>query len=91
MKAGPNFKAGEDDFPDHIDGLYDELEEPSDASAVMRRVTPKDAGWLAQYIRKRLESDVEKVREEIQQELQVWACSVIYISIRLTECDLISK
>lgn len=70
-KAGLKPRPDEAEMPEHIDDLYEELEEPAEAGAVIRRVTPNDAGWLAQHIRKRLEHDVEKIREEIQQELQV--------------------
>ncbi|TFK41852.1 hypothetical protein BDQ12DRAFT_598942 [Crucibulum laeve] len=66
-KAGPRFHPGEDD---NVDNLFDELEDPTEAGAVIGRLSPKDAGWLAQHIRRRLESDRERVGEEIEKELE---------------------
>lgn len=60
-----------DSPPDHIDNMYDELEDPAEASRLLSRLSANDAGWLARHVRHRLEADREKIGEEIEQELQV--------------------
>lgn len=74
MKASANFKAGEDGPPDHIDGLYDELEDSAEAAAVLGRISGNDAGHLAQYIRKQVEIEHEKGHGELERELNVSVC-----------------
>ena len=68
-KAPANFALTEDDMPDHLDSLYDGLEETQGAKEVIRRINAKEAGWLAHYIRKQLEKEQEKLLEEIEKEL----------------------
>lgn len=70
-KAGINFQPKDGDYPpDKIDDLYDQLEGPTDAAGVLARISPGDAGWLAKHIRRRIESDQERIGEEIEQELR---------------------
>lgn len=70
-RAGLQFCPGEDDSaPDHIDDLYDELEDASKAGKVIASLTAIEAGWLAKYIRERLMRDREAIDDEIEQELQ---------------------
>ncbi|KAH9486281.1 Breast cancer type 2 susceptibility protein-like protein [Psilocybe cubensis] len=69
-KAGGGFNPGEDDYaPDNIDSLYDELEYPDSAVAVIARISSREAGWLARYIRKQIEEGHERIAEEIEKEL----------------------
>jgi breast cancer 2 susceptibility protein len=60
-----------DAAPDHIDNLYDNLEDASTAVKVIASVTANEAGWLARYIREKSLRNCETVGEEIEQELQV--------------------
>jgi breast cancer 2 susceptibility protein len=66
-----------DEPPDNIDSLYDELEEPDDAGQTIARSSANEAGWLAKYIRERVERNQESVRDEIEKELDVRWLSVI--------------
>ncbi|KAL0951607.1 hypothetical protein HGRIS_008287 [Hohenbuehelia grisea] len=69
-KAAGRFKPNEDDdVPDHIDNLYDELEDPMSASAVMSKITPSEAGWLAQLIHANIVKEKESASDEMQREL----------------------
>ncbi|KAF5368607.1 hypothetical protein D9758_002203 [Tetrapyrgos nigripes] len=58
-----------DEPPDNIDSLYDELEEPDDAGRTIARTNGQEAGWLAKYIRERIEKGDESIRDEIEKEL----------------------
>jgi len=70
-RAGTRFCPAEDALaPDHIDHLYDELEDPKKAAKVIASVTTNDAGWLARFIREKSSRDQEAAGEEIEQELQ---------------------
>ncbi|KAK0481755.1 hypothetical protein IW261DRAFT_1472286 [Armillaria novae-zelandiae] len=68
-KAGNQFRVGEDGPPDHIDDLYDQLEEPEEANKIISAISPTDAGWLVRRIRKQLEKDQENLMDEIEKEL----------------------
>ncbi|KAK0208723.1 hypothetical protein DFS33DRAFT_1380217 [Desarmillaria ectypa] len=68
-KAGNRFQPCEDGPPDHIDDLYDKLEEPEEAGKVISAISPTDAGWLVRRIRKQLEKDQENLMDEIEKEL----------------------
>jgi breast cancer 2 susceptibility protein len=59
-----------DSAPDHIDNLYDELEDSSKAAEVIANVTANEAGWLTRYIREKSLRDREAASEEVEQELQ---------------------
>ncbi|THV07479.1 hypothetical protein K435DRAFT_643336 [Dendrothele bispora CBS 962.96] len=59
-----------DEPPDNIESLYDELEEPEDAGRAISRTSLNEAGWLARYIRTRIERDGESARDEIEKELE---------------------
>ncbi|KAL0581056.1 hypothetical protein V5O48_000949 [Marasmius crinis-equi] len=58
-----------DEPPDSIESMYDELEEPEDAGAVIIRATSHEAGWLARLIRAKIEKGQETIRDEIEKEL----------------------
>lgn len=60
-----------DEPPDHIEKLYDQLEEHDDAMALLSRITPLDAGWLAKHTRRCMELERERVSDEIERELEV--------------------
>ncbi|KAJ6520132.1 hypothetical protein C8R45DRAFT_806075, partial [Mycena sanguinolenta] len=69
-RAGAQFKPVMDNEPtDELEELYDELEDPTGAAEVMSRVSGRTAGWLARFIRNRMEKDRERAGEEIDQEL----------------------
>ncbi|KIK70645.1 hypothetical protein GYMLUDRAFT_150232, partial [Collybiopsis luxurians FD-317 M1] len=68
QRVARSARAIPEDPPDNIDSLYDELEEPGDATQLMTRIKSSDAAWLARYIRERLEKDQEKTREELEKE-----------------------
>lgn len=61
-----------DEPPDHIEKLYDQLEEHDDAMGVLSQISAKDAGWLAKHTRRCLVSEYEHSGEEIARELEVW-------------------
>ncbi|KAK7058475.1 hypothetical protein VNI00_002109 [Paramarasmius palmivorus] len=69
QKAGGKLRG--DEPPDSVENMYDELEEPEDAGPVLARATAHEAGWLARYIRDRIEKDQDRVRDEIEKELNV--------------------
>jgi breast cancer 2 susceptibility protein len=67
-----NFRPTEDkDAPDSIDSLYDQLEDPEEAGLVVSQVSGPEAGWLAHHIRRQIECDQQRVREDIESELEV--------------------
>lgn len=57
--------------PDNVDSLYDELEYPDSAAAVIARISSREAEWLARHIRKQTEAGHERIAEEIEKELIV--------------------
>ncbi|KIY53699.1 hypothetical protein FISHEDRAFT_32826, partial [Fistulina hepatica ATCC 64428] len=56
--------------PDHIDGLYDQLEEPAGANMVLSTINASDAAWLAHMIREQTDQERERFNEELQKEMQ---------------------
>ncbi|KAF9454198.1 hypothetical protein P691DRAFT_754960 [Macrolepiota fuliginosa MF-IS2] len=70
-RAGHHFHAHRDDEPpDHIETLYDQLEEHDDAMAMLSRITPQDAGWLAKHTHRCMELERERAGDEIERELE---------------------
>ncbi|KAJ7103228.1 hypothetical protein B0H15DRAFT_811512 [Mycena belliarum] len=70
-RAGVRFAPSvDDDAPDEIEELYDELEDPVGAAAVLRRISANSAGWLARFIVDRVEKERERAGDEIEQELK---------------------
>ncbi|KAJ3567335.1 hypothetical protein NP233_g6425 [Leucocoprinus birnbaumii] len=78
-RAGNHFHPRQDDLtdelisdepPDHIEKLYDQLEEHDDATGVLSRIGAHDAGWLARHIRRCLDGECERAGEEIARELE---------------------
>jgi hypothetical protein len=57
--------------PSYIDSLYDDLEDASNGRSVLTRLTPVESGWLARFIRDKIEKDRERAGDEIEQELKV--------------------
>lgn len=70
-KAGSNFRVTEAGPPDHIDGMYDDLEDPTDATDLLARISATDAGWLALHIRKVAERNRERSGEDVGRDLEV--------------------
>jgi breast cancer 2 susceptibility protein len=60
-----------DDMPGHIESMFDECEDSSDISPVLRRATKAEAGWLARFTRDRVEKERETLEQELERELQV--------------------
>jgi breast cancer 2 susceptibility protein len=60
-----------DSPPDHIENLFDELEDASEVGSVFARLTATEAGWLAKHIRYEISKDRERVVDEIESELKV--------------------
>ncbi|KAJ7109900.1 hypothetical protein C8R44DRAFT_800881 [Mycena epipterygia] len=70
-RAGAQFAPSVDDEPtDDIEELYEELEDPAGAAAVLSRVSPTTAGWLGRFIIDRVEKERERAGDEIEQELK---------------------
>ncbi|KAJ6575429.1 hypothetical protein B0H19DRAFT_1128649 [Mycena capillaripes] len=70
-RAGAQFVPSTDDEPtDELEELYDELEDPAGAAAVLSRVSGNTAGWLGRFIVDRMEKERERAAEEIEQELK---------------------
>ena len=59
--------------PEHIEDLFDELDALSapEVGSFIRQLSPDECGWLARYLRRRLELDREHAAEEIELELNV--------------------
>jgi breast cancer 2 susceptibility protein len=57
--------------PNHIDNLYDDLDDASKAAKIIASATANEAGWLARYIREKALRDQESAGEEVEHELQV--------------------
>lgn len=60
-----------DEPPDHIEELYDQLEEHDDALGLLSQISSQDAAWLAQHTKRCMQVEREQVGEEIEKELQV--------------------
>ncbi|KDQ63249.1 hypothetical protein JAAARDRAFT_75716 [Jaapia argillacea MUCL 33604] len=70
-RAGSRFCPSEDDIPpDSIEDLYDELEDSTESAAIIGRVSPNEAGWLARFIRQKCGQRREKAADEFEQELK---------------------
>jgi len=63
----------DDDMPGHIESMFDECEDSSDISPVLRRASKAEAGWLARFTRDRVEKERETLEQELERELQA-AC-----------------
>jgi len=71
QKAGSRFHPGEDDPPNHIEDIYDQLEDASttEASVILGRLGYQPAGWLARLIREKVLKEREQSRDEFESEL----------------------
>ena len=65
----PDHKA--EDMPGHIESMFDDCEDASDASSVLRRASRTEAGWLARFARERADQEREALELGIERELQV--------------------
>ena len=78
--AGSHFNPSEDAMPpDDIEDYFDELEEkvPSDVVVFIRKLAPVQAGWLARFIRSRIDRGKERAHDEIESELKVYPIQYI--------------
>lgn len=57
--------------PDEVEDLLDELEDADDLNSLVKGLSPTNAGWLAQLIRKKCRDMRDKIGETIQRELEV--------------------
>jgi breast cancer 2 susceptibility protein len=57
--------------PDHIPNIFDDLEDAPQPGSVFARLSPDEAGWLAQFIREKVEKDRERAGDDIELELKV--------------------
>lgn len=59
--------------PDHIEDLFDDLDTlaPTEIAEFIRNLSPAECGWLARYLRRRVEKDREFAAEEIEGEMKV--------------------
>jgi len=71
QKAGSNFTRGDDGPPDSVYDYYEQLEEPEDVANVFKMISAREAGWLAWYIQESQEREQDKIRDEIERELDV--------------------
>ncbi|KAJ7610818.1 hypothetical protein FB45DRAFT_941706 [Roridomyces roridus] len=69
-RAGAFAPGADAEAPDEIEELYDELDDPAGAAAVLSRISSSSAGWLARLILDRVEKERERSRDEIEQELR---------------------
>lgn len=77
------FIGGKDVAPDTLDDLCDELEEGEDVDTVIQKVSPYEAGWLAQHMHDRCSKERETFSERVEDEVKVglpvpwWRCTVL--------------
>jgi hypothetical protein len=58
-------------MPEEIESMFDDCEYACDASAVLRRASRTEAGWLARLARERAEQEREALEIGLERELQV--------------------
>lgn len=60
------------DFPpDVIESIFDELDDPADATRVLAGLPPSESGWLARHIRDLMRKERRSATEELESELKV--------------------
>ncbi|KAF8274325.1 hypothetical protein EI94DRAFT_850937 [Lactarius quietus] len=69
-KSGSWHPREDEDMPGHIESMFDECEDSSDISPVLRRASKAEAGWLARFTRERLEKERETLELELERDLQ---------------------
>ena len=57
------------------------LEEPSEAGALLARLSYDDSGWLARFTRDRICKQRERAGEEMEQELNVSAIILLVVYV----------
>ncbi|KAG8961102.1 hypothetical protein FRC00_013235 [Tulasnella sp. 408] len=73
-RAAGRWVPPDDDYPpDEVEDLLDELEEADDVNSLVKGLSPTNAGWLAQLIRKKCRDMRDKIGETIQRELEIIA------------------
>jgi hypothetical protein len=66
-------------MPEHIESMFDDCEDASDASWVLRRASKNEAGWLAHFARERVQKEREALELGLEQELQVISTSFMLL------------
>ncbi|KAJ2914759.1 hypothetical protein MD484_g5655, partial [Candolleomyces efflorescens] len=61
----------DEDMPNYIDNFYDDLEEHPSALQRLSSIKASDARWLAQLVRQNLDTEHERIPNEIEKELLV--------------------
>ena len=59
-------------MPEYIESMFDDCEYACDPSAVLRRASRTEAGWLAHLARERATQEREALELGFERELQVW-------------------
>lgn len=59
-------------MPEYIESMFDDCEYACDPSAVLRRASRTEAGWLAHLARERAMQEREALELGFERELQVW-------------------
>lgn len=57
--------------PDHVEDIYDQLEESQDSNSLIKGLSPQESGWLASVIRSKSTAARERVAESIRKDLNV--------------------
>ncbi|KAG9028496.1 hypothetical protein FRB95_006397 [Tulasnella sp. JGI-2019a] len=64
------FKPPTEDYPpDHVEDIYDGLEDAQDPNLLIKSLSPQDCGWLASVIRTKMNAARERSSEVISKEL----------------------
>jgi len=66
-------------MPKHIESMFDDCEDASDASSVLCRASKNEAGWLAHLARGRVQQEREALELGLEQELQVISASFMLL------------
>ncbi|KZV96393.1 hypothetical protein EXIGLDRAFT_833637 [Exidia glandulosa HHB12029] len=68
--AGNGFSPGEDDeMPDHIEDLYEEVSGDLNPGARLKTVSARDAGWMAIFLHEKTERDRQQGAYDMESEL----------------------
>ncbi|KAG1754940.1 uncharacterized protein EDB91DRAFT_1214138 [Suillus paluster] len=72
QRVGSDFNVKNEEMPDHLDDLYESLEESDayQAQMILARLSRIEAGSLAAHIREKLLQDREAIAGDIERELQ---------------------
>ena len=73
------YSRGADSPSDTLEDMVDSLiEGDEDANAILNRLNPKDAGWVADLISRRILKEQEEMGQEVELELDV-SCLLVQL------------